>query len=53
MRAEAQPWVDAALFTGGLSPVADDRAVERVERRGRHFLESANAQKELPFVAAR
>ncbi|MDT0136533.1 FtsK/SpoIIIE domain-containing protein [Acidovorax sp. PRC11] len=27
MRAEPQPWVDAALFTGGLSPVADDRAV--------------------------
>lgn len=27
MRAEAQPWMDAALFTGGLSPVADDRAV--------------------------
>jgi DNA segregation ATPase FtsK/SpoIIIE, S-DNA-T family len=27
MRAEAQPWVDAALSTGGLSPVADDRAV--------------------------
>jgi len=27
MRAEAQPWVDAALLTGGLSPVADDRAV--------------------------
>ncbi|WP_367351167.1 FtsK/SpoIIIE domain-containing protein [Achromobacter animicus] len=26
MRAEPQPWVDAALFTGGLSPVADDRA---------------------------
>ena len=27
MRSEAQPWVDAALHTGGLSPVADDRAV--------------------------
>ncbi|MBD9584488.1 DNA translocase FtsK [Delftia sp. DLF01] len=27
MRSEAQPWVDAALLTGGLSPVADDRAV--------------------------
>ena len=27
MRTEAQPWVDAALFTGGLSPVAGDRAV--------------------------
>lgn len=27
MRAEALPWVDAALHTGGLSPVADDRAV--------------------------
>ncbi len=27
MRAEAQPWVDAALLTGGLSPVADDCAV--------------------------
>ena len=27
MRAEAQPWVDAALLTGGLSPVAEDRAV--------------------------
>ncbi|AVS72116.1 DNA translocase FtsK [Paracidovorax avenae] len=27
MRAEAQSWVDAALLTGGLSPVADDRAV--------------------------
>lgn len=27
MRSEAQAWVDAALHTGGLSPVADDRAV--------------------------
>jgi DNA segregation ATPase FtsK/SpoIIIE, S-DNA-T family len=27
MRSEAQPWVDAALQTGGLSPVPDDRAV--------------------------
>lgn len=27
MRAEAQSWVDAALLTGGLFPVADDRAV--------------------------
>lgn len=27
MREEAQPWVDAALHTGGLSPVAEDRAV--------------------------
>lgn len=27
MRSDAQPWVDAALHTGGLSPVADDRAV--------------------------
>jgi len=27
LRSEAQPWVDAALHTGGLSPVADDRAV--------------------------
>lgn len=27
MRSEAQPWVDAALYTGGLSPVAEDRAV--------------------------
>ena len=27
MRSEAQPWVDAALHTGGLSPVADDRAI--------------------------
>lgn len=27
MRAEAQPWVDAALHTGGISPVSDDRAV--------------------------
>jgi DNA segregation ATPase FtsK/SpoIIIE, S-DNA-T family len=27
MRSDARPWVDAALHTGGLSPVADDRAV--------------------------
>ena len=27
MRSEALPWVDAALHTGGLSPVADDRAI--------------------------
>jgi S-DNA-T family DNA segregation ATPase FtsK/SpoIIIE len=27
MRSEAQPWVDAALHTGGISPVAEDRAV--------------------------
>jgi DNA segregation ATPase FtsK/SpoIIIE, S-DNA-T family len=27
MRAEAQAWVDAALQTGGLSPVPEDRAV--------------------------
>lgn len=27
MRSEAQPWVDAALHTGGLSPVAEDRLV--------------------------
>lgn len=27
MRSDAQPWVDAALHTGGLSPVAEDRAV--------------------------
>jgi DNA segregation ATPase FtsK/SpoIIIE, S-DNA-T family len=27
MRSEAQPWVEAALHTGGLSPVAEDRAV--------------------------
>jgi len=27
MRADPQPWVDAALHTGGLSPVLDDRAV--------------------------
>ncbi|WP_247538251.1 FtsK/SpoIIIE domain-containing protein [Ralstonia pseudosolanacearum] len=27
MRADPQPWVDAALHTGGLSPVPDDRAV--------------------------
>nr|WP_301289451.1 FtsK/SpoIIIE domain-containing protein [Kerstersia gyiorum] len=27
MRSEAQPWVDAALYTGGISPVAEDRAV--------------------------
>ena len=27
MRSEAQPWVDAALHTGGLSPVAEDRSV--------------------------
>ena len=27
MRSEAQPWVNAALHTGGLSPVADDRAI--------------------------
>lgn len=27
LRSDAQPWVDAALHTGGLSPVADDRAV--------------------------
>jgi S-DNA-T family DNA segregation ATPase FtsK/SpoIIIE len=27
MRSDAGPWVDAALHTGGLSPVAEDRAV--------------------------
>ncbi|SDZ17519.1 DNA segregation ATPase FtsK/SpoIIIE, S-DNA-T family [Lysobacter sp. yr284] len=27
MRSDAQSWVDAALHTGGLSPVVDDRAV--------------------------
>lgn len=27
MRSDAAPWVDAALHTGGLSPVAEDRAV--------------------------
>ena len=27
MRADPQPWVDAALHAGGLSPVPDDRAV--------------------------
>lgn len=27
MRSEAQPWVDAALQTGGLSPVPEDRVV--------------------------
>lgn len=27
MRSDAQPWVDAALQTGGISPVPDDRAV--------------------------
>ncbi len=27
MRSAAEPWVDAALQTGGLSPVPDDRAV--------------------------
>lgn len=27
MRSDAQPWVEAALHTGGLSPVAEDRAV--------------------------
>lgn len=27
MRSDAQPWVDAALYTGGLSLVVDDRAV--------------------------
>lgn len=27
MRSDAQPWVDAALHTGGLSPVVDDRLV--------------------------
>lgn len=27
LRADAQPWVDAALHTGGLTPVPDDRAV--------------------------
>lgn len=27
MRLDAQPWVDAALYTGGLSPVAEDRVV--------------------------
>lgn len=26
MRTDAQPWVDASLHTGGLSPVTDDRA---------------------------
>ncbi|KUY48842.1 FtsK/SpoIIIE domain-containing protein [Burkholderia sp. RF2-non_BP3] len=27
MRADAEPWVDAALHAGGLSPVADDRTL--------------------------
>ncbi|MBU2824881.1 DNA translocase FtsK [Acidithiobacillus ferrooxidans] len=27
MRAEAEPWVEAALHAGGISPVSDDRAV--------------------------
>lgn len=27
MRADPEPWVDAALYAGGLSPVPDDRAV--------------------------
>ncbi|MET3434423.1 S-DNA-T family DNA segregation ATPase FtsK/SpoIIIE [Herbaspirillum seropedicae] len=27
LRSEAQPWVDAALYTGGLSPVSEDRAI--------------------------
>jgi DNA segregation ATPase FtsK/SpoIIIE, S-DNA-T family len=27
MRAEADPWIDASLYAGGISPVPDDRAV--------------------------
>ncbi|MBU2818511.1 hypothetical protein HF282_13630, partial [Acidithiobacillus ferrooxidans] len=27
MRAEAEPWVEATLHAGGISPVSDDRAV--------------------------
>ncbi|HAX20937.1 MAG TPA: DNA translocase FtsK [Hydrogenophaga sp.] len=27
MRAEAEPWIDASLYAGGISPVPDDRAV--------------------------
>ncbi|WZV78070.1 hypothetical protein AAFM48_08250 [Burkholderia pseudomallei] len=27
MRADPEPWVDAALYAGGLSPIPDDRAV--------------------------